>query len=69
MKTLTSTPEDTSSLEDAAAENPAVVHALDALLAGKVAGYRVVQMVDVGLGIYPLDQISSFQRDHTAGEA
>lgn len=66
---LTSSPEDTSSLEDAAAENPAVVRALDALLAGKVADCRVVQMVDVVLDIYPWDQTSSFQPDHTAGEA
>lgn len=69
MKTLTSIPEDTSSLEDAVVVIPAVDRALDVLPAGKVAGCRVVRMVDVVLGIYPLDQTSSYQRDHIAGEA
>lgn len=66
---LTSSPEDTLSLEDVAAENPAVVRALDVLRAAKEADYRVVQTVDVVLGIYPSDRTSSFRRDHTAGAA
>lgn len=55
---LTWSPEDTSSLEDVVAVNPAVVRALDELPVGKVVGCRVVQMVDVVLGICPLDQTS-----------
>lgn len=54
---------------DAAAAIHAVGRALDELPVGKVVDYQVVQMVDVVLGIYPLDQISSFQRDRTAGGA
>lgn len=65
---LTSTPADTSSLEDAAA-NQAELRALGELPAGMVVDCRVVQMADVALGIYPLDRTSSFPTGRTAGGA
>lgn len=65
---LTSSRADTSSLEDAVA-NQAELRAFGEVPAGKVADCRVVQMADVAPGIYPLDRILTYPTGRTAGGA